>query len=237
MALATIGTTPAFTGQASSAFATPSSGGAVAAPDTGSRASQTGPTGEARQGARLLRIGSRGSDVAALKVQLRDMKYLVDRGDVYTQRTADAVMAFQKVNGLQRDGVAGPQTRRKLRNPSRFVIGSGASNRIVVDKSQQAAAMVKGGRIAYILNVSTGEPGRDTPVGRRKVEWKVDGWDPGPYGPLYKPSYFTEDGIGVHGSPSVPAYAASHGCVRVPMEAADRVYRDLKLGREVNVRQ
>ncbi|MEO7803439.1 MAG: L,D-transpeptidase family protein, partial [Actinomycetota bacterium] len=36
----------------------------------------------------------------------------------------------------------------------------------------------------------------------------------------YKPSYFN-GGIAFHGNGSVPAYPASHGCVRLPMPFAD----------------
>jgi lipoprotein-anchoring transpeptidase ErfK/SrfK len=36
---------------------------------------------------------------------------------------------------------------------------------------------------------------------------------------LYYPSYIV-GGIAIHGSKSVPAYPASHGCIRIPMYAA-----------------
>src|SRR5690606_35305288 len=42
-----------------------------------------------------------------------------------------------------------------------------------------------------------------------------DGTQPGELGPLYRPKYFHEDGIAVHGYGSVPSRPASHGCVRV----------------------
>jgi lipoprotein-anchoring transpeptidase ErfK/SrfK len=41
----------------------------------------------------------------------------------------------------------------------------------------------------------------------------VDGLDEAPLGTLYRPLYFV-GGWAVHGSPSVPGYPASHGCVR-----------------------
>jgi len=43
-------------------------------------------------------------------------------------------------------------------------------------------------------------------------------------GALYRPRYFHRDGIAVHGSSSVPAHPASHGCVRVSEPAMDWIW-------------
>jgi lipoprotein-anchoring transpeptidase ErfK/SrfK len=40
---------------------------------------------------------------------------------------------------------------------------------------------------------------------------------------LYYPAYFLR-GFAIHGYPDVPTYPASHGCVRVPMWVASRLY-------------
>jgi lipoprotein-anchoring transpeptidase ErfK/SrfK len=42
-------------------------------------------------------------------------------------------------------------------------------------------------------------------------------------------------GFAIHGYPSVPAYPASHGCVRVPMWLAPRLYRQHSHGAVVYV--
>jgi peptidoglycan hydrolase-like protein with peptidoglycan-binding domain len=192
------------------------------------------------EGARLLKVGVRGKDVLALKDALRAQKYLVDSGDLYTASTRDAVMAFQKVNGLQRDGVAGPQTQAAIKRPKAPKLVGGASNRVEVDKSTQTMTVVRGGRLAYISNASTGNPrhpdgrGMETPNGTFRVDRKIDGWRHAPLGALYKPSYFNQ-GIAVHGASSVPAERASHGCVRVPMWAADKIYSDMPIGTQVIV--
>ena len=47
----------------------------------------------------------------------------------------------------------------------------------------------------------------------------MSGWDSGPLGRLHNPLYFN-GGIAIHGATSVPAYPASHGCVRIPMSAS-----------------
>ena len=48
-------------------------------------------------------------------------------------------------------------------------------------------------------------------------------------------SYF-QGGYAVHGYPSVPAtYPASHGCIRVPVPDARRIYGEIKLGERIFV--
>ena len=46
--------------------------------------------------------------------------------------------------------------------------------------------------------------------------------------------YFT-GGYAIHGNPSVPPYPASHGCVRVPMWVAPRLYETNPYGETVYV--
>ena len=43
------------------------------------------------------------------------------------------------------------------------------------------------------------------------------------YHVLYYPMYFLR-GFAIHGYPDVPAYPASHGCVRIPMWLALRLF-------------
>jgi hypothetical protein len=42
-------------------------------------------------------------------------------------------------------------------------------------------------------------------------------------------------GIAIHGSPSIPAYPASHGCIRIPMYAAPTFYDQVGAGTRVIV--
>ena len=56
------------------------------------------------------------------------------------------------------------------------------------------------------------------------VEISIDGIREGRLGTLYRPRYFTNDGVAFHGSTSVPPYGASHGCVRLTNAAMDWVW-------------
>jgi lipoprotein-anchoring transpeptidase ErfK/SrfK len=51
---------------------------------------------------------------------------------------------------------------------------------------------------------------------------------------MYYPSYIV-NGVAVHGSFSVSAQPASHGCIRVPMFAAKELSRLMPVGIEVIV--
>ncbi|MEA2217570.1 MAG: hypothetical protein QOJ35_196 [Solirubrobacteraceae bacterium] len=65
-----------------------------------------------------LREGSKGVAVRGLQRRLIDAGYGVDDIDGrFGPQTEAAVRAFQKANGLDVDGIAGPQTWGRLRNP------------------------------------------------------------------------------------------------------------------------
>lgn len=181
-----------------------------------------------------LRRGDSGAEVAELQRRLRGLGYWLGAVDgSYGSTTEQAVTAFQKVEGLSPDGVAGPATRAALASAARPSTPAGG-DLIEVDKARQVLFVVRDGEVAWTLNASTGTEkpyvvnGRtelaDTPEGRFKVSWVVDGVDVGELGALYRPRYFHNDGIAVHGYHSVPPYPASHGCVRVTEAAMDWIW-------------
>ncbi|MEA2972570.1 MAG: hypothetical protein QOG82_1028 [Actinomycetota bacterium] len=184
-----------------------------------------------------LHPGDKGPAVLGLQQRLRDLGYWLGTPDgTYGGLTVQAVMAFQKVEGLDRDGIVGPGTAAALDQAIRPSAASTGGDLIEVDKARQVLFVVRDGAVQWVLNVSTGteEPywvdGRteiaDTPVGQWKVAWAVDGLDVGELGGLYRPRYFHRDGIAVHGYSDVPAYPASHGCVRVSNAAIDWIWAD-----------
>jgi peptidoglycan hydrolase-like protein with peptidoglycan-binding domain len=167
-----------------------------------------------------------GYDVAAVQRQLTDLRYYVGAVDGEPGgQTTSAVMAFQKVNGLVADGVVGPQTLAALESPAPVQLQGGAGNRIEVDLSKQVLYFVQGGELQRIMPVSSGSgetyataaggTARSlTPVGTYTIERRIRGERNAALGTLYDPMYFYR-GWAIHGSNSVPAYPASHGCVRL----------------------
>lgn len=61
------------------------------------------------------RVGSTGSQVRTIQTKLKNWGYYSGSVDgIYGGRTADAVRYFQRKNGLNADGVAGPATLKAL---------------------------------------------------------------------------------------------------------------------------
>jgi PKD repeat protein len=180
--------------------------------------------------------GARGAAVAQLAASLRELHYATPFTTMFDSRLLDAVYAFQKVQGLERTGVVDAAFWRRLVAPRRPVPRYlQPASHIEIDKTHQVLYVVRGGRIALIVPVSTaGLAGRFTPVGRFSIYRKVTGFDPSPLGTLYDPMYFT-GGYAIHGNPSVPPYPASHGCVRVPMWIAPHLYETNPYGETVYV--
>jgi N-acetylmuramoyl-L-alanine amidase len=159
-----------------------------------------------------LRIGSHGPGVLALKSRLAELGYAlpsVDSG--YGFATYEAVLAFQKVHGLARTGRVDRRFWQVLGRASTPRPRIGRGDYLEVDKSRQILFEVRDGRVIRIVHVSTGATG-NTPVGTWHVYREVFGWD----WVLYNPMYFLR-GFAIHGYPTVPAWPASHGCVRIPL--------------------
>jgi peptidoglycan hydrolase-like protein with peptidoglycan-binding domain len=166
------------------------------------------PTTSADESTRALRLQATGPRVRALQERLRDLGYwLGDPDGSYGDLTAQAVMAFQKVNGLERDGIAGASTLTALDTATRPRGRSTSGNLVEVDKERQVLFVISNGEVAWAVNVSNGTEkpyhvnGRtelaDTPPGRWTVPWAEDGMDWGELGGLYRPRYFHSDGITV----------------------------------------
>ena len=174
----------------------------------------------------------------ALQQRLADLGYMqADEVDGRAgPRTTSAVVAFQKWSGLTRDGVAGPATRAALSSATRPTpTRPGSGRRVEVLLDRQLTLVIDGARVTRILDVSSGKPGYDTPVGSWKVFRKeVRSWSV-PY-KVWLPwaSYFV-GGVAFHEYPDVPPSPASHGCVRVPRWDAQWLYTQTPVGTPVTV--
>lgn len=182
-----------------------------------------------------LRKGSKGSSVTSLQKKLTKLEYWCGTPDgSFGHVTQQAVFALQKAAGLGRDGVVGPKTWASLdkgTQPRRKITkGTGFE----VDLARQLLIGTSGGKLAIILNTSTGSGERYYSGGRWKTATtpKGDfsmyslyskGWQSGPLGNLYKPGYY-DRGWAIHGSNSIPTYPASHGCARISVSASERMW-------------
>lgn len=181
--------------------------------------------------------GDSGPAVRALQDRLLELGYWIDEADgTYGHLTSQAVMAFQKAEGLARTGSADRATRERLAAAQRPQPRASRSGRWVeIDKTRQIALFVRDGRAEWTMNTSTGtETSYTRPDGSRGFAhtpegWftffrQIDGMREAELGRLWRPKYFTDAGHALHGSTSVPAHPASHGCVRLSYPAIDFVW-------------
>jgi hypothetical protein len=219
-------------------------GTSTSAPTTGptvdpSGIPTAGPTGSATTPPAveddLLRAGDEGAQVLALQKSLVDLGYWLGTPDgKFGFLTTQAVYALQGAAGLGRDGVVGPATMRALQRGALPRVQSKGSA-VEIDISAGTVAFVRGGRPWRVLHTSTGNGAAyrsgdsmaiaHTPRGRFAVQRRIDGVRVAPLGRLYRPVYF-HGGYAVHGSGSIPAYPASHGCARVSNAAIDMIWRE-----------
>jgi hypothetical protein len=174
--------------------------------------------------------GSAGPSAFELDRRLHELHYALARVDgYYGQDDIDAVFAFQKLHGLPRTG----------RVDTRFWLELGRAGiprarypgtHVEVSKGRQVLFLVRNGRVALIVQVSTGATG-NTPLGHWRVYSKVPGYNAKE---MYFSSFFV-GGFAIHGYHDVPPYPASHGCVRMPLWVATRVYSLVDYGTNVYI--
>ena len=178
--------------------------------------------------------------------RLLELGYWIGGADgKWGEASRHGLIAFQKVERRARTGRLTINELQALRTASRPVPRERGFAHVEVDLRRQVLFMVEeDGTVSKILPVSSGngkpfeiEGEMDvavTPVGRFKVYRKLPGWRKSPLGLLYYPSYIV-GGIAIHGNPSVPAQPASHGCIRIPMFAAEAFSDLVPIGTQVIV--
>jgi len=182
-----------------------------------------------------------------IEQRLNNLGYWITKVDGKSDAsTRQAILAFQKVERRKRTGVMNAGDMGVLRNASvpAAKYTSGPAH-VEVDISRQVLFYVgDDGTVQKIVAVSTGNEQKyfddgkwqvaHTTRGNYKVQWKFNGERKASLGTLYYPSYFN-GGLAVHGSPSIPAFPASHGCVRVPRFADKSLFKMMPVGMPVYV--
>lgn len=174
----------------------------------------------------VLKRWQRHPVVKPLLRRLREMNYLTPKPtNQFSKPVRDVVLAFQKVHGLQRTAMLDRPTWRTFASADPVTARHrGSGTHIEVDKTRQIMMLVTNGKVRGTLHVSTGKTG-NTPEGRFRIYAKG-------VGSLYRFMPF-KGNFGIHGYIPVPAWPASHGCVREPMWAADWTYERTRVGTPV----
>jgi PKD repeat protein len=178
-----------------------------------------------------LSTGSAGPSVYELDRRLNELHYALGQVDGYFGRDdVDAVTAFQKLHGLPRTGTVGARFWLELQRAQVPQAHYPSGDHVEVSKGRQVLFLVRDGEVALIVPVSTGATG-NTPLGHWPVYSRVPGFNAKA---MYYSSFFT-GAFAIHGYQSVPPYPASHGCVRVPLWVAYRLYSLIAYGTEIYI--
>jgi lipoprotein-anchoring transpeptidase ErfK/SrfK len=137
-----------------------------------------------------------------------------------------------------------------------------SGTRVIINLSEQRAHLIEDGKVSLVSPIASGKPGWSTPTGNFSVISKdidhrsqsfgliIDGSGriasssatPGthvPPGFHYQPApmpYYMEftAAIGMHAG-YLPGYPASHGCVRMPRDLAERFFERVNIRTPVTV--
>jgi peptidoglycan hydrolase-like protein with peptidoglycan-binding domain len=178
--------------------------------------------------------GGQGPSVRLLQSELDVLHYAVPLSGVFDEGTGRALIAFRKVTGLARIPYAGAQVWERLSHGGGvFHVRYPQDGRHVEgDLTKQVLAEIEpGGRVRTIYTMSSGKPSTPTVIGHFQVYSKTPGFNSEG---MYESNYFIR-GYAIHGYAEVPTYAASHGCLRVPIPDAPAIYSWVQVGTPVDV--
>lgn len=192
--------------------------------------------------ARALTFGMRNNAVKALQRRLNYLHYYAGPTDGYFGwDTMEAVWAFKEVQSGKAEprnpNVVNAAMQRQLVHPKlpSVLVRHATWSRIEVNKNVGVLVVYRKTKILLISHVSTAAFNRPDGSGWVTPDGRYRAWayDPGCVpdatfgGCLYNPVFFIGTSFAIHGMPNptttfspdgVPLNAASHGCVRIPLD-------------------
>jgi hypothetical protein len=107
-------------------------------------------------------------------------------------------------------------------------------SRVVIDLLTQMAYAYRGDKLVGAASISSAKKGKITPLGywtilEKRPFYRSKKYDNAPMPFMQR---FDEYGTAMHGGNN-PGYPASHGCVRLPMKFAEKLYGLTKVGSKV----
>jgi peptidoglycan hydrolase-like protein with peptidoglycan-binding domain len=186
-----------------------------------------------------LRLPKPEPAVKAVQQRLIELGYLVKGDDDgrFGPATQNAVLAFQKWERLDRTGLLDTATKKRLTtavHPVPITKGpSGKRAEILLDR--QVTLLIDNEKVVRTIAVSSGKPSTPTPPGDYKVYAKIPRWWSVPFREWLPWALPFVGGIAFHEFGDVPAYPASHGCVRQSPTVAQWTYAFAYVGMPVRV--
>ncbi len=178
--------------------------------------------------------GSAGASVRLLQSELWNLHYVVPLNGVFDEATGRALIAYRKMENLNRIAYSGREVFvRLIHGVGAFPVRDRHDGRHVeANLTKQVLAEIEpGGRVHAIYTMSSGKPSTPTVIGRFTVYSKTPGTNTEG---MVDSNYFIR-GYAIHGYAEVPTYAASHGCLRVPIPNAAAIYSWVQYGTPVDV--
>jgi peptidoglycan hydrolase-like protein with peptidoglycan-binding domain len=186
-----------------------------------------------------LRLPPPDPAVKALQRRLIQLGYMVHGDDDgrFGPATQNAILGFQKWERLARTGLMDAKTTGRLAAAARPMPvsrgGSGRRAEILLDR--QVALLIDDNAVVRAISVSSGKPSTPTPPGNYRVYAKIRRWWSTPFREWLPWALPFVGGIAFHEYPDVPAYPASHGCVRQLFSVARWTYNFASVGMPVAV--
>jgi hypothetical protein len=171
--------------------------------------------------------------VKGFKKAMAKMGYVAGGGKCFNGRLGREVLAYRKVNDMNRSQKAGAGLVKKVfgGKGSYHVKYPNAGEHAEVPLSKQVLVLIKKGKPFAVYPVSTGKPSTPTITGHYHFYRQEPGYNS--EGMYY--SFYWHNGYAVHGYAEVPNYAASHGCVRTFIADQPRIYEQLHFGESIFV--
>jgi peptidoglycan hydrolase-like protein with peptidoglycan-binding domain len=192
-----------------------------------------------------LSSGDEGAWVTELRTRLVGLGYRPGNGEGYDPALRSAVVAFEKYHGLERNGIFEADHWALLDTAVSVPFRADTPTRVEVDLGRQILILVVDDLPAGIIPISSANGDTytswngntvtaRTPEGAFSFYREEDGWYRSYLGGLYEPFFF-RGGYAIHGSNSVPAYPASHGCIRTQIADQDWLKPQLAIGMPIFV--
>lgn len=201
---------------------------------------------------RPLYLGQHSAAVRSVQRRLAELHYYPGPIDGrYGQDLLEAAWAFREVQGLKMNAAIAAQPisrafEHDLVHPKQPYSRDrkGGANRIEINQKIQVLVLYRNNKPRVILHASTGGgytypcPGDPTatcgpaitPDGHYTALSFASGWIQVPLGTMYNPVFFIGTAYAIHGDIPVPWYPASHGCVRIWMDAAPWFHQLVRIG-------
>jgi hypothetical protein len=173
-------------------------------------------------------FGAHGPFVKLLQQRLLALHLYIPQTGGYDTGTGNAVDAYRRLIGSAPAQTLSPEVvTHLLDGDGAFHVRFPSQGRHAEgDLSDQLLALIDGNKVQMIFPISSGKPSTPTILGSYRVYLREPGYlSDG----MYYSDFFIR-GYAIHGYDPAPDYAASHGCMRLPIPDAITAYDWLALG-------